>query len=115
MTMNNLPWLLVLALVAGLTSCTTSPEDIKIGTPKDDVVKTLGRPTSWYIAKGPLTSAGPSDFRVASVFSVEAILAQDMPRDEVWLFEYKADKGKTTSIILRDGKVFSVSTEGGKQ
>ena len=111
--MNYLRWVIVL-IIAAEFACGTSPEKIKIGTPKNEVLKSLGKPSGWKSI--PFTSSGPSErIKVGTVFSVDSLLAQEIPSDEMWIFEYQPTNGKVTSIYLRDGRVVDVTTEEGKQ
>lgn len=103
---SSLGYLIITLFVAFL--CCSRPEaKVGVGTHKDEVVRSLGRPSNWISV--PVTPSGPSGrINVATVFSVESILSQQMPANEIWIFEYSRANGSKYCLHLSDGKVTDV-------
>ena len=94
--------------VAGLIGCSSGMgpvdevSDIEIGTPKNDVVQRLGRPENWAVVN--LSSAQLS---LVVDFIMESTKDQ-MPSDEVWLFEYAFPNGDKYVVHFFEDKVQDV-------
>ena len=92
---------LLLTLVV-LVGCSRPETKIDVGTPKHDVLRSLGKPTNWVSVptRGPRKHIG-----IATLFSVESLLATRMPPDEIWILEYTRADGGKYCLHLRDEKV----------
>ncbi len=98
---------LIITLFVAFICCSRPEAKVGVGTHKDEVVRSLGRPSNWISV--PVTPSGPSEqINVATVFSVESILSQQMPANEIWVFEYSRANGSKYCLHLSDGKVTDV-------
>ena len=76
--------------------------DIKVGTPKNEIVRRLGKPLNWATVKGT-----NNQMTVTTVFNLNAAM-REMPADEIWLFEYGLADGRKYVIHLSENKVAKV-------
>jgi hypothetical protein len=79
-----------------------SLDDVKAGTPKNEIVQRLGKPLNWATV-----NRRNSQMSVTTLFDINAAKRQ-MPADEIWLFEYSLADGRKYVIHFSADKVDQV-------